>query len=34
MGAVKGVGKNAVKTIVEGRKDAKYQSIFDLTKTN
>ncbi len=32
IGAVKGVGKNAVKTIVAGRKDAKYQSIFDLTK--
>ena len=33
MGAVKGVGSGAVKTIIEGRKDKKYKSIFDLTKT-
>ncbi|HLS31561.1 MAG TPA: DNA polymerase III subunit alpha, partial [Flavobacteriaceae bacterium] len=33
MGAVKGVGKNAVKTIVENReKDGNYRSIFDLAK--
>ncbi len=33
MGAVKGVGHNAVKTIVENRKkDGPYRSIFDLTK--
>ncbi len=32
MGAVKGVGANAVDTIVENRKDAKYKSIFDLAK--
>ena len=30
MGAVKGVGSGAVKTIVEGRKTGKYKSIFDL----
>ena len=32
MGAVKGVGANAVQTIVENRKDGKYKSIFDLAK--
>jgi DNA polymerase-3 subunit alpha len=32
MGAVKGVGGNAVATIVEERKDGKYKSIFDLAK--
>jgi DNA polymerase-3 subunit alpha len=32
IGAVKGVGMGAVKTIVENRKDSKYKSIFDLTK--
>lgn len=32
MGAVKGVGGNAVATIVENRKDGKYKSIFDLAK--
>ncbi len=32
MGAVKGVGANAVDTIVENRKDAPYKSIFDLAK--
>ncbi len=32
MGAVKGVGSGAVKTIVEHRKEQKYRSIFDLTK--
>ena len=32
MGAIKGVGSGAVATIVENRKDAKYKSIFDLTK--
>jgi len=32
MGAIKGVGGNAVATIVEHRKDGKYKSIFDLTK--
>ncbi len=32
MGAVKGVGGNAVATIVENRKDGKYKSVFDLTK--
>jgi len=32
MGAVKGVGSGAVKSIIEGRKDKKYNSIFDLTK--
>ncbi len=30
MGAIKGVGSGAVKTIVEGRKTGKYKSIFDL----
>ena len=32
MGAVKGVGANAVQTIVECRKDGRYKSIFDLAK--
>lgn len=32
MGAIKGVGANAVATIVETRKDGKYKSIFDLAK--
>lgn len=32
MGAVKGVGGNAVATIVENRKDGNYKSIFDLAK--
>ena len=32
MGAVKGVGGNAVATIVENRKDGKYKSVFDLAK--
>ena len=32
MGAIKGVGEGAVKTIVETRKDGKYKSIFDLAK--
>jgi DNA polymerase-3 subunit alpha len=33
MGAIKGVGKNAVETIVENRKkDGDYKSIFDLAK--
>jgi DNA polymerase-3 subunit alpha len=32
MGAIKGVGSGAVKTIVENRKDGKYKSIFDLAK--
>jgi DNA polymerase-3 subunit alpha len=32
MGAVKGVGGNAVATIVENRKDGPYKSIFDLAK--
>lgn len=32
MGAVKGVGGNAVATIVEHRKDEKYKSVFDLAK--
>ncbi|MBC7524168.1 MAG: DNA polymerase III subunit alpha [Flavobacterium sp.] len=32
MGAVKGVGANAVETIVKNRKDAPYRSIFDLAK--
>jgi DNA polymerase-3 subunit alpha len=34
MGAVKGVGANAVDTIVQNRKDAPYKSIFDLAKKN
>lgn len=32
MGAIKGVGGNAVATIVEKRKDGKYKSVFDLAK--
>ncbi|MGB5941691.1 MAG: DNA polymerase III subunit alpha [Leeuwenhoekiella sp.] len=32
MGAVKGVGTNAVKTIVENRKDGPYKSVFDFAK--
>jgi len=32
MGAIKGVGHGAVKTIVENRKDGPYKSIFDLAK--
>ena len=32
IGAVKGVGSGAVATIVEGRKEGKYKSIFDLAK--
>ena len=32
MGAIKGVGKAAVETIIEHRKEARYQSIFDLVK--
>ncbi len=32
MGAVKGVGGNAVATIVENRKEGKYQGLFDLAK--
>ncbi len=32
MGAIKGVGANAVETIVENRKNGKYKSIFDLAK--
>jgi DNA polymerase-3 subunit alpha len=32
MGAVKGVGANAVDTIVQSRKEAPYKSIFDLAK--
>ena len=32
MGAVKGVGKNAVKTIVDNRKEKRYESVFDLVK--
>ncbi len=32
IGAVKGVGMNAVETIVENRKEGKYKSIFDLAK--
>ncbi|MBU87181.1 MAG: DNA polymerase III subunit alpha [Flavobacteriaceae bacterium] len=32
MGAVKGVGRGAVKSIIEGRKEKKYSSIFDMTK--
>jgi len=32
MGAIKGVGGNAVATIVEHRKDGEYKSIFDLAK--
>ena len=32
MGAIKGVGKGAVETIIEHRKEGKYNSIFDLVK--
>ena len=32
MGAVKGVGGNAVTTIVNNRSDGKYKSVFDLAK--
>ena len=32
MGAVKGVGRGAVETIIEFRKEGKYSSIFDLTQ--
>ena len=32
MGAIKGVGGNAVETIVENRKNAVYKSVFDLAK--
>ncbi len=32
MGAIKGVGKAAVETIIANRKTGKYQSIFDLVK--
>ena len=32
MGAIKGVGKGAVETIIEYRKDGRYISIFDLVK--
>ncbi|MBV1922984.1 MAG: DNA polymerase III subunit alpha [Flavobacteriaceae bacterium] len=32
MGAIKGVGGNAVATIVEMRKEGKYKSVFDLAK--
>ncbi len=32
MGAIKGVGGNAVATIVETRDDGKYKSVFDLAK--
>tara|TARA_A100000164_G_scaffold189231_1_gene167939 strand:- start:131 stop:3364 length:3234 start_codon:yes stop_codon:yes gene_type:complete len=32
MGAVKGLGRGAVKSIIEGRKEKKYASIFDMTK--
>lgn len=32
MGAIKGVGGNAVATIVENRKDGIYKSVFDLAK--
>ena len=32
MGAVKGLGRGAVKSIIEGRKEKKYTSIFDMTK--
>ncbi len=32
MGAIKGVGGNAVATIVDTRKDGKYKSVFDLAK--
>lgn len=32
MGAIKGVGKGAVETIIEHRKESRYESIFDLVK--
>ncbi len=32
MGAVKGVGANAVETIIKNRQESKYKSIFDLAK--
>ncbi|MBL7472353.1 DNA polymerase III subunit alpha [Robertkochia sediminum] len=32
MGAIKGVGRGAVDTIVENRKDGHYRSVFDLAK--
>lgn len=32
MGAIKGVGRGAVETIIEHRKEGKYTSIFDLVK--
>ena len=32
MGAIKGVGSGAVNSIIEGRQEKKYKSIFDLTK--
>ena len=32
MGAIKGVGKNAVKTIVDNRKEKRYECVFDLVK--
>ena len=32
MGAVKGVGENAVSAIIESRKESKYKSIFDFAK--
>ena len=32
MGVIKGVGGNAVATIVETRVDGKYKSVFDLAK--
>ena len=32
MGAIKGVGRGAVETIIEHRKETKYTSVFDLTK--
>ena len=32
MGAVKGVGRGAVETIIENRKEGKYSSIFDMTQ--
>ena len=33
MGAIKGVGRGAVETIIEHRKETKYTSVFDLTKS-
>ena len=32
MGAVKGVGKGAVETIVKNRKDGSYKDIYDFAK--